>query len=225
MNNFTNSPNHEGKVLHFMVEGNLFETGQQFITGAQVKELAGIPLDNNLYLYIREPYNDEIIENNQKIDLSLPGIEGFFTKKPLLFTVDSRHFSTRKQFITGADIREMAKLPDDKELYLDVPEGWQDTLIDEDQKIDLARPGIEKFITLDSKVIVYVNSTPYEYNEHKITFDQVVEFAKMAKSSTTGFIVKYSHGPIENPKGIMSPETVVIVRNKMIFNVASTHRS
>ena len=156
--------------LHFVVEGRLFKSSKQYITGAEVKELAGIPLDAELYLYIRDPYNDELIGNDQKVDLALPGIEGFYTKKPLHLTVDGKLYLWRKQYITGADIRKLAGIPDDKDLYLDVPGNWEDNLINDNEKVDLARPGIEKFETRDSNVTIWVNSHPHVYNKETISY-------------------------------------------------------
>jgi len=213
------------KILYFTVEGKLYQTNEQYITGANIKQLVGIPSESELYLYIKEPYNDELINNEDTVDLALPEIEGFYTKRPLHFTVNGKHFSTRKQFITGAEIREIAGLSEEKDLYLDLPLGWQDNFIENDEKVNLARPGIEKFITLDDKTIIIINGTQYEYNSKTITFEQVVTFAKVPQGNTSGYLVKYNHGPKENLKGSMSPGTTVYVQNKMIFNVASTHQS
>lgn len=76
MNNFnTKHDPYDGKVLHFKVEGKMYETAQQFITGAEIKKIAGIPLDVDLYLHINKPYSDELIDNDKLVDLAMPGIE------------------------------------------------------------------------------------------------------------------------------------------------------
>lgn len=211
--------------LHFVVEGRLFKSSKQYITGAEVKELAGIPLDAELYLYIREPYNDELIGNDQKVDLALPGIEGFYTKKPLHLKVDGKLYLWRKQYITGADIRKLAGIPDDKDLYLDVPGNWEDNLINDNEKVDLARPGIEKFETRDSNVTIWVNSHPHVYNKETISYEEVVALAYGSYDSSKGYTVDYDRGPVQNPGGLMSKGDVLYVKHKMEFHVTNPHLS
>ena len=41
--------------LHFIVEGRLFKSSKQYITGAEVKELAGIPLDADYTCTLESP--------------------------------------------------------------------------------------------------------------------------------------------------------------------------
>lgn len=211
--------------LHFIVEGRLFKSSKQYITGAEVKELAGIPLDAELYLYIRDPYNDELIGNDQKVDLALPGIEGFYTKKPLHIKVDGKLYLWRKQYITGADIRKLAGIPDDKDLYLDVPGNWEDNLINDNEKVDLARPGIEKFETRDSNVTIWVNSHPHVYNKETISYEEVVALAYGSYDSSKGYAVAYDRGPVQNPGGLMSKGDVLYVKHKMEFHVTNPHLS
>lgn len=211
--------------LHFIVEGRLFKSSKQYITGAEVKELAGIPLDAELYLYIREPYNDELIGNDQKVDLALPGIEGFYTKKPLHIKVDGKLYLWRKQYITGAELRKLASVPEEMDIYLDVPGNWEDNLINDNERIDLARPGIERFETRDSQVTIWVNTHPHLYNKKQISFEQVVELAYGNYNPSNGFVVSYTRGPIENPRGRMSKGDVVYVQHKMDFHVTDPHLS
>ena len=115
--------------LRFTVGGVQYETDQQYLTGAAIKQLAGISPDVDLYLRVDSPFNDELIENSKVVNLALPGIEGFFTKKALKYFVDGRPIISKSQYITGEEIKIAAGLPLDVELFLDVPEGWQDQRI------------------------------------------------------------------------------------------------
>ena len=67
--------------LKFVIEGKEFETFDQYKTGAELKQLAGIPLDTELFLSISRPYNDELIENEARVNLARPETEYFFVKK------------------------------------------------------------------------------------------------------------------------------------------------
>jgi len=141
------------------------------------------------------------------------------------FKVDGKNYESRNQIVTGLEIRELAGLSADSELYVDMPQGWQDHYVSCDDHIDLGKPGVEKFITLGKKTVIFVNGTPYEYHKEKVTFEQIVEFAHVPAQGAAGYIVKYSNGPRQNPSGLMSPGTEVYVCNKMDFNVRSTHQS
>lgn len=155
-------------------------------------------------------------------ELKFPGPHG---PKGFHFTVDGKVFESKHPFITGAEIRQLAGLPADAELYLDTPRGWQDHYVRNEDRIDLGKPGMERFISLRKKIVIFVNGTPYEYKEAAITFEKVVELAHVPAQGAAGYIVKYSNGPRENHSGLMSPRTEVVVCNKMDFNVRSTHRS
>lgn len=141
------------------------------------------------------------------------------------FKVDSNNLESFNQIISGLEIRQMAGLPASAELYVDMPHGWQDHYVSCDDQIDLGKPGIEKFITLGKKTVIFVNGTPYDYHKEKVSYEQIVELAHVPGQGAVGYIVKYSNGPKENPSGLMSPGTDVYVRNKMDFNVKSTHQS
>ena len=141
------------------------------------------------------------------------------------FKVDGRNYESPNQIISGLEIRQMAGLSAEIELYVDMPHGWQDYFVNCDDQIDLGKPGIEKFITLGKKTVIFVNGTPYDYNKERVTYEQIVELARVPAHGSVGYIVKYSNGPKQNPSGLMSPGTEVYVRNKMDFNVRSTHQS
>ena len=210
--------------LRFTVGGVQYETDQQYLTGAAIKQLAGISPDVDLYLRVDSPFNDELIENSKVVNLALPGIEGFFTKKALKYFVDGRPIISKSQYITGEEIKIAAGLPLDVELFLDVPEGWKDQRIGNEEKVNLARPGQERFISKGKMVIIFVNGTRYEYTGETISFEKVIELAQVPQSSQ-GYLIKYNHGPHQNPKGILSRGTVVYVKDNMNFNVRSSHQS
>ena len=136
--------------------------------------------------------------------------------KTFHFKVDGHNYQSSTQIISGLEIRQAAGLTADAELYVDMPHGWQDHFVSCDDQIDLGKPGVEKFVTLGKKTVIFVNGTPYEYH---------MELAHIPGQGSLGYIVKYSNGPKQNPSGLMSPGTEVYVRNKMDFNVKSTHQS
>lgn len=151
--------------LKFVIEGKEYKTTDQYKTGAELKQLSGIPLDTELYLSINKPYKDELIENDSRINLARPETEYFFVKKKLHFTIDKKPFVWYKQFIRGIQIRELGNIPSNIAIYLDIKEGYEDDFIADDEVVDLARPGVEHFITKDEpiKIKLIVNATPVLY--------------------------------------------------------------
>ena len=139
--------------------------------------------------------------------------------------VDGSNYQSTKQIVSGLEIRLLAGLTAEAELYVEMPHGWQDHFVSCEDQVDLGKPGVEKFITLGKKTVIFVNGTPYDYHKEKVSYEQIVELAHVPGQGAVGYIVKYSNGPKQNPSGLMSPGTEVYVCNKMDFNVKSTHQS
>ncbi len=229
MNIHDGAPNaqNEKVPLIFVIEGKEYETCEQYKTGAELKQLAGIPLETELFLSISKPYNDELIENDTRVNLARPETEYFFVKKKLHFTINGVQYTWYKQFIRGIQIRELGNIPREEELYLDLPDGWKDDFIEDDEVVDLARPGVEHFVSRPeiNGVEIIVNQLPKKYDKPKISFEEVVRLANGIYDPNRGYTVKYSAGPQENPNGLMSKGTEVFVKHNMNFYVRSTHES
>ncbi len=229
MNLHEGAPNaqKEKVPLKFKIEGKEYETDQQYLTGVELKQLAGIPLETELFLSISKPYNDELIENDTRVNLARPETEYFFVKKKLSFTINGVKFDWYKQYIRGVQIRELGKIAPAYKLYLDLPGAWNDDLIEDNEIVDLARPGVEHFVSRHQAhdIEIIVNAELKKYDKSKISYEKVVELAFGRYESSRGYTVKYSDGPVQNPKGLMAKGTEVFVQHKMQFNVASTHQS
>lgn len=217
------------KPLKFIIEGKEYETVEQYKTGAELKQLAGIPLETKMYLSISKPYDDELIENDKQVNLARPETEYFFVRKKLQFFINGKPFNWYKQFIKGAQIRELGNIPDDIDVFLDIKEGWQDDHILDDEVIDLARPGRERFISRSKSkdFIIIVNAREKAWHEPTISFEQVVilAFGTYDKNPNKGYTVTFSRGSDSQPEGTMVKNSVVHVKNKMIFDVTATDKS
>jgi len=213
--------------LKFIVEGQEYETFDQYKTGSELKQLAGIPLDTELYLSIQKPYQDELIENEKSVNLARPEVEYFFIKKKLQFTINRVVFTWYKQYIRGIQIRELGQIPDEHDIYLDLPGGWKDDRISNDEVVDLARPGVEHFVSRshENSIELIVNGSRKPYNEPKITYEKVVELAFGVYNQELGYKVKYTNGPHQNPRGMLAKGAEVFVKNNMNFHVTDTYQS
>lgn len=215
--------------LKFVIEGKEYETFEQYKTGAQLKELAGIPLETELFLSISKPYKDELIENEKEVNLARPETEYFFVKKKLHFSINNVSFVWYKQFIRGIQLRELAKISPDDDLFLDIKGDWQDDQITDDEVVDLARPGREKFFSKPKpiQVVIIVNAREKVWKEKTISFEQLVvlAFGSYDNNPNTGYTITYSKGMEPKPEGTMVKGSVVNVKNKMIFDVTATDKS
>lgn len=233
-----NSNNQQGAASHapnpkvplkFVIEGKEYETFNQYKTGAELKQLAGIPLDTELFLSISKPYQDELIENVKQVNLARPETEYFFVKKKLQFFINDKPFTWYKQYIRGIQIRELGNIPAEDDIFLDIKEGWQDDQILDDEVVDLARPGKEKFFSKPrpTEVTIIVNARPHIWKERIISFEQLVvlAFASYDNNPNKGYTVTYSRGWEPKPEGTMVKGSVVRVKNKMIFDVTATDKS
>jgi hypothetical protein len=202
--------------LKFVIEGKEYETCEQYITGLELKQLAGIPLESELFLSISKPYDDELIENDMRVNLARPEKEYFFVKKKLHFTINGVPFVWYKQYIRGIQIRELGNIPPDDEIYLTIKGDWEDDLILDDKVVDLARPGVEHFISRPKPAgfIIIVNAREKIWKEKTISFGQVVSlaFGNYDNNPNTGYTVTYCKGPGSSEEGTMVKGSAVYVQ-------------
>jgi hypothetical protein len=133
------------RILTFMVEDKPFTTDQQYLTGAQIKKIAGLPKEAELFMTISAPWKDDPIADNEEVDLARPGIEGFYIKKKLKFIIEGKDYETDRQYITGAEIRRLGNIPAGYQIFLSIKGPYEDELIEDTTRVNLARPGIENF--------------------------------------------------------------------------------
>lgn len=216
-------------VLQLTVNQKSYQWLEQYITDEQLRELGKIKNDDRLYLRVAEPWLDELILPGTKINLARPGIEEFYATEKLVFTVNGKSFKWPEQFITGKQIRAVAGIDADDLIYLDNAKPYKDNLIEDDEEVDLARPTIEHFYTvpIGFEVTIIVSGTPHQWKKGKITFQQVIELAygSYNDSLNVAYTVTYEDGPRQNPEGSMIKDSVVFVKNKMIFNATATDKS
>lgn len=73
--------NEHGKhVLHLTINGKQYEWHQQYITGAEIRRLGNVPSEDEIFLAIKKPWEDEPIASDTKVNLARPEIEHFYSK-------------------------------------------------------------------------------------------------------------------------------------------------
>lgn len=147
----------------------------------------------------------------------------------LRFKINNSAFKWHQQYVSGAEIRKLGNIPTDDEIFLSVQKPWEDELITDETKVNLARPEIEHFFSQEKhgKVMLIVNLKEKQWDEKSISFDQVLHLAYGISNPTPeqGFTVTYDRGSHQNPEGTMIKGESVFVKNKMIFNAKQTDKS
>jgi len=73
---------------------------------------------------------------------------------------------------------------------------------------------------------ILVNGDDHEIDTKEITYDRVVElYLGSGGKPSNEYLVKYSHGPAENPSGTLAPGQKVRVKDGMRFRIAGTGES
>ncbi len=76
------------------------------------------------------------------------------------------------------------------------------------------------------KYVIFVGDDKHEVETSTITYDRVVElYLGEGQPPSKQYVIKYSHGPSQNPSGTLAPGEEVFVKNGMRFRVSGTGES
>lgn len=146
-------------------------------------------------------------------------------KRTLSFAINNVRHKWPEQYITGAQIRTLGQIPSDHDVYLDIKEPWKDDLILDDEEVDLARQGVEHFISLPQVITLIVNGKEKQWRDRVISFVQVITLAYGSYQENANYTVNYGRGPNANQEGSMLKGETIFVKNKMIVNATLTNKS
>lgn len=80
--------------------------------------------------------------------------------------------------------------------------------------------------TEKKKTHIFVNGDLHEIETHTITYERVVDlYLGEGMPPSKQYVIKYSHGPSENPSGTLAPGEEVTTKNGMRFRVSGTGES
>lgn len=139
--------------------------------------------------------------------------------------INGTNYKWEQPLIQGSQIKQLDGIEPTAELYLKGKGQQPDVLIADDQQVDLSNPGIEKFYSRDLHVVIIVNSRNIVWNKTQISYDELIELAYGHPTGNMAYTITYSNGPVENPEGFVVKGQVVVVCNKMNFNVTGTCQS
>ncbi|MGA2446237.1 MAG: multiubiquitin domain-containing protein [Opitutaceae bacterium] len=174
----------------------------------------------------------EDVRLDEQFDLRARGAErfiAFLTDREFKLTLDGRQLAWGKPVISGAALYALAQIGPDKAIFLEV-RGGTDRLIEPADLIDLAAPGVERFVTGPKPVRTYeiiVNSRPFVVPGPHVTFEQVVALVFPGPHGPNiVFAMTYRHAESKPPAGELGPGGSVEVKHMgTIFNVTKTDKS
>jgi hypothetical protein len=80
--------------------------------------------------------------------------------------------------------------------------------------------------TKEKKFTILVNEDQHEIDTHTISYVRVVDlYLGEGGAPSKEYLVKYSHGPLENPSGTLVPGQEVKVKDGMRFRASGTGES
>ncbi|NNU36044.1 hypothetical protein G9X64_06010 [Rhizobium sophorae] len=198
--------------------------------GRQLLEVAALdPRDGYSLVAILPSGDFEDVRLNEPFDLRERGAERFIafqTDRDFKLTLNDDELRWGKPVISGTVLYGLAKPGEGEAVFLEVP-GGEDRLIEHGELIDLAQPGIERFITAPLTFEIIVNSRPRTVNARTVTFEQIVQLAFPGQHEpNVVFSMTYRHAASTPHAGELGAGGSVDVKKKgTVFNVTRTVQS
>lgn len=202
-----NAPN----GLSLIIQGIPFTWLHQYINGAQIKNLAGIPPDRILYMGLVDPFDDEVIENDQEVNLARAGIERFYIREPLELQFEKTKYSWDGPFIKENELRALLGIEEGDEIWLKIANPYEDELITGTKKVDLTRPGVEHFYVKKRIVSIRINYKEYQISRGHHSVNELKELAGVKLSDELDQLIEHQLLPLEDSA------TVTIVGGEQFF--------
>ncbi|NOU48059.1 MAG: hypothetical protein HOO86_13500 [Bacteroidales bacterium] len=96
---------HSKPVLYLIINKKRYEWHQEYITGIEIRELGNIPPDEEIFLAIKKPWEDESIPNDKQVNLARPEIEHFYSNpKEVIIVVNGTPHKWEKPRISFKEV-------------------------------------------------------------------------------------------------------------------------
>ena len=198
--------------------------------GRQLLEAGALDPRDGYSLFAILPSGDfEDVRLNEPFDLREHGAErfvAFLTDRDFKLTLNDDELRWGKPIISGALLYGLARPAEGEGVFLQV-NGGEDRQIEHGELIDLAEPGIERFITARVTFEIIVNSRPRRVNARRVTFEQIVQLAFPGQHEpNVVFSMTYRHAASTPHTGELGAGGSVDVKKKgTVFNVTRTVQS
>ena len=126
----------------FFIDGKEFVTEHSSLTGKEIKAMASIPGEYQLFLGKKGDEPNQAISDGDNISLSKPDkhfyIEPYQDK--YIFFIDGKEFVTEHPSLTGQEIKAMASIPGEYQLFLEKKGDEPDQAISDGLTVSLSKP-------------------------------------------------------------------------------------
>ncbi len=96
---------HENRVLELTINGKKYSWEQQYITGAEIRNLGHIDKEEEIFLVVKKPWEDEPIPDDKQVNLARPEIEHFYSKvKEVIIVVNGTPHKWNKEKINFKEV-------------------------------------------------------------------------------------------------------------------------
>ena len=162
--------------------------------------------------------------NNREREQGEPVDSGHLPGAHLLRIHINREVFQSPNPTTGEALYVLADIAKHEKLYREVEGDAEDERIARDETvIHLTQ---DAHFYSQKSVDILVNGDEHEIDTNEINYARVVElYLGSGGKPSNEFLVKYSHGPAENPSGTLAPGQKVKVKDDMRFRVAGTGES
>lgn len=125
---------------------------------------------------------------------------------------------------TGEALYILGAIPKHEKLYREVGGDKEDKLVPRDDA--LVHLNEDEHFYSQEVFSIFVNQDEHDIVEKEMFYAQVVAlYLGDGGQPSNEFLVKYSHGPVENPSGTLAPGQKVKVKDGMRFRVSGTGES
>lgn len=201
--------------------------------GRQILSAGGVkPIDDVSLVVILETGDFEDVRLDEPFDLRTPGAERFVafkTDRTFKFTVAGNQAEWGKSAIPAGVLYQLAKPGEGEAVFLEV-RGGEDRQIEPTEVVDLAAPGVERFIVARKRkklIDIVVNGHEVQVDDSHQTFDQLVALAYPgeAPSPDIKYSITYRKVASVPHAGELGIGGFILVKNRSIINVGRTVQS
>ena len=201
--------------------------------GRQILISAGVDPKDDYSLFAILPNGDfEDVRLDEPFDLRARGAErfiGFQTDRDFKLTLNGHQLTWGKPVIGGTALYALGKVGPNEAVFLEV-RGGPSRLIQPNELVDLAAPGVEHLVTGPKPAQGYeitVNSRVDSVPAAHVTFEQVVRLAFPGPHGPNiVFAMTFRHAESKPHAGELAPGGAVEVKHKgTIFNVTKADKS
>lgn len=125
----------------------------------------------------------------------------------LELVINGVKFEWKEQYILGAQVRKLGNIPKGDIIYLDIEKPWEDEVITDETKIDLARGGIEQFFSHKQEeprlVEIKINDKPYKITRGKHSVAEIKKIGGIPANHELDELINGKLTPLANDSFVL----------------------